>query len=360
MRFARTAKSLVALFLALTALQAQAWTRLPAVTFATLPAGTAHPEGITADDRGNLYVANFDVGKGSGPGDVLVFDRAGKLLRHLKVMASSALLLGLAFPPHSDKLLVIDFGNKNVLRVDPLTGESEVFATIPGGAAAGPNALAFDGNGNVYISDSFQGTIWRKPLDGNDPLVAWVSHPLLTTTGVPPFGANGIAFNNAATALFVANTGNDSIVRIPLPDGPAGTPGTPEVFVNSINGADGLIVDEDDNLWVAANQADEIVVLDPSGRAIAKLGDFGGIDRDGSPRGLLFPASLVRVGGFIYVTNLALDLRGFGLAQTLDSQWAAQVTQHTIARIRARIPPVPGLCGSDDHGREGKDGCRGH
>ncbi|MCK7498215.1 MAG: SMP-30/gluconolactonase/LRE family protein [Comamonadaceae bacterium] len=159
-------------------------------------------------------------------------------------------------------MLVIDFGNKNVLRVDPLTGNAEIFATIPGGAAAGPNALAFDGNGNVYISDSFQGTIWRKPLDGDDPLVAWVSHPLLTTTGVPPFGANGIAFNNAATALFVANTGNDSIVE----DSPARRsgrdPGTPEVFVNSINGADGLIVDEDDNLWVAANQADEIVVLD--------------------------------------------------------------------------------------------------
>jgi len=36
--------------------------------------------------------------------------------------------------------------------------------------------------------------------------------------------------------------------------------------VNSINGADGLIIDEHDNLGVAANQADEIVVLDPTGR----------------------------------------------------------------------------------------------
>jgi hypothetical protein len=116
-------------------------------------------------------------------------------------------------------------------------------------------------------------------------------------------------------------------------------------------------MDESDNLWVAANQADEIVVLDPSGRAIAKLGDFGGIDRGGSPIGLLFPASLVRVGGFIYVTNLALDLRGFGLPQTLDSQWAAQVTRHTIARIRARIPPVPGLC---PPGARGQDGCSGN
>jgi len=91
-----------------------------------------------------------------------------------------------------------------------------------------------------------------------------------------------------------------------------------------------------------ANQADEIVVLDPSGRVIAKLGDFDGIDRQGAPVGLLFPASLVRVDNFIYVTNLALDLRNFGLPQTVDSQWTAAVTRHTIARINAHLPPVRG------------------
>ena len=132
------------------------------------------------------------------------------------------------------------------------------------------------------------------------------------------------------------------MVRIPA----GGTPlvaGAPAVFVNSVNGADGLIIDEDDNLWVAANQADEIVVIDPSGRVIAKLGDFGGIDPRGAPNGLLFPASLVRSGNFIYVTNLALDLRLFGLPQAVDSQWTVQVTRHTVAKIPARIPPVPGL-----------------
>jgi hypothetical protein len=56
----------------------------------------------------------------------------------------------------------------------------------------------------------------------------------------------------------------------------------------------------------------------------------------------MFPASLVRVDNFIYVTNLALDLRNFGLPQAVDSQWAAQVTQYTIARIAAHLPPVRG------------------
>ena len=226
-----------------------------------------------------------------------------------------------------------------MLKVDPQTGASSVFTSIPGG---GPNALAFDAAGNVYVSDSFQATIWRVAPAGGAP-VAWVADPLLGTTGVPPFGANGMSFSRDASALFVANTGNDTIVRIPLPGGPSGTPGTPEIFVHSINGADGLAIDAANNLWVAANQADEIVVLDPSGRVIAKLGDFDGIDRRGAPVGLLFPASLVIVDDFVYVTNLSLDLRGFGLPQTVDSQWTAKVTRHTIARIRAHLPPVRGM-----------------
>lgn len=338
MTFSRTLKGALIALLAACSLQAQAWIRSPATTFAALPAGTAHPEGITADAQGNLYVANFDVSKAAGPGNIVVFDRAGRPLRTLDVAGSSPLLLGIAFHPLTGALLVIDFGNQQVLTVNPQTGTTALFATIPGGGAAGPNALAFDALGNVYISDSFQGKIWQTGAAGG-AVSEWAADPLLATSGVPPFGANGMAFNKAGTALFVANTGNDTVVRIPVA---AGAAGTAEVFVNSINGADGLLIDGDDNLWVAANQADEIVVLEPSGRVIAKLGDFDGLDPQGSPRGLLFPASLVLSNGFVYVTNLSLDLRLFGLPQTVDSQWAAAVTRHTIARIKAHIPPVQG------------------
>src|SRR5262249_29592949 len=132
-------------------------------------------------------------------------------------------------------------------------------------------------------------------------------------------------------------TANDTIVRIPAS---GGVVGNANVLTNSINGADGLILDEDDNIWVCANQADEIVVIDKTGKAIAKLGDFDGIDRDGAPIGFLFPASLVRRGDWIYVTNLSLDLRPVVGAQAVDSQWAAQVKTQTLSRIRARIPRI--------------------
>ncbi|HWE25025.1 MAG TPA: SMP-30/gluconolactonase/LRE family protein, partial [Myxococcales bacterium] len=203
----------------------------------------------------------------------------------------------------------------------------------------------------VYISDSFQGIIWRTGQDGG-VAINWIQSPLLLVfgptpgmaplTNVPPFGANGLAFNSAGV-LFIANTANDTVVQVP---DAALDPGTPTVFVNSINGADGLIIDSDDNLWVVANQADEIVVVDPSGKAIAKLGDFDGIAPDGSPRGLLFPASPVFYGDFVYVTNLALDLRDFNPQfNSVDSQWAAQVARWNVARISRHLPPAQGGLG---------------
>ena len=330
----RTAKIAALVCSWLLSSSASAWNRGEARRFATLPAGTAHPEGIAVDANGNVYVADFDVDRAAGPGQLVVFDPSGQTARVVNVAGSSNLLLGLDFHRvgRAVELLVLDFGAKNVLRVDPRTGASTIFATIPGGAAAGPNALTFDDAGNVYISDSFQGVIWQAAPTGG-AVTSWAASPLLTTTGVPPFGANGLAFNRARTALFVANTGNDTVVKIPVATRVA------EVFVNSINGADGLAIDEQDNIWVVANQADEIVVVEPvQGKAIAKLGDFDGL-RNGAPVGLLFPASLVFHGEWVYVTNLSLDLRLFSPTfNAVDSAWAAQVKRHTVARLPRRIP----------------------
>ena len=337
--FVRTAVVLLACFILLP-LNASAWKRGDVQRFATIPATgdprNANPEGIAVDrTNGDIYVATFAVGAASGPGKVFVFGANGALKRELEVEGSTNLLLGLDFHPKTGALLVIDFGGKQVLKVDPNTGAATVFTVIPGGGNAGPNALTFDGAGRVYISDSFQGIIWRTGQNGGTA-TAWASDALLTTTGFPPFGANGMGFNSDQSALFVANTGNDTVVRIPVKGSNAGTAA---VFVNSVNGADGLFVDENDSVWICANQADEIVVVDKTGKVIAKLGDFGGeLDTDGAPKGLLFPASLVRSGGFIYIANLSLDLRLFGLPQSVDSQWAAQVSTHTISRISATIP----------------------
>jgi sugar lactone lactonase YvrE len=319
--------------------KAWAWNRGHAEIFAVLPAGSSGPEGIEVGADGKVYVTTFGFtssGAASGEGQLFVFDAEGGLLRQVSIAGSSPHLLGLRFHP-AGALLVIDFGRQQVLRVNPLTGSSRVFMTVPAGPMAGLNDLTFDKAGNVYVSDSFRGVIWKTGAAGGEG-TAWVDDPLLRTTGIPPFGANGLRLDKSEANLFVANTGDDTVVRVPV--NRDGTAGVPSVFTNSINGADGLIIDDQGNLWVAANQADEIVVVNAQGKVIAKLGDFGGI-AGGLPIQMLFPASLRFHGEDLLVTNLALNTRLVGFL-TVDTDWSAQVSRYTVVKIPARIPEVHG------------------
>lgn len=138
-------------------------------------------------------------------------------------------------------------------------------------------------------------------------------------------GANGLALNSDETTLFIANTGDNRVLKMDVASS------TITVFAESVHGADGLLFDGSGRLWVAANQADQVVALNDKGRVVAKLGRFERIARDGTPRGLLFPASMVILGGQMYVTNLALPLT----AATGDEP-EEDVTRWTVARL-----PVP-------------------
>jgi hypothetical protein len=115
-------------------------------------------------------------------------------------------------------------------------------------------------------------------------------------------------------------------------------PGEPQVFVNRAC----LIIDEHDNLWIACNQSNESMVVEPTqGRVIAKLGDFGGIDRDGAPIG--FPWSNSLFHRDVLMTNLSLD-GGVYSSQTLrtvDGPWAVEVKLDTVSKIKKPIPCEP-------------------
>jgi sugar lactone lactonase YvrE len=314
---------------------AGAWDRSHATTFATLPPGSAHPEGITTDAKGSFYVVTWDYDHPKNLGHLIVFSREGKLQRRVEIAGSSSRLGDISFQPRTGALLVVDYGGKQVLKVDPMSGASSVFISIPGEKAA-PNGMTFDKKGNIYLTDSFQGTVWKTGPNGGVP-TPWVKTDLLVAHGVvTPLGANGLAFDHTEAALFVGNTGDNTIIRVPVVNGEAGQP---EVWVTSISGPDGMFVDEQDRLWVVANRADEVVVLDKTGKTVAKLGDFEGLDGQGAPLGLLFPAEMIKIGDYLYVGNLTVDVRYFkGRAQEGISQWAAQVKVFNIVKIPARIP----------------------
>src|SRR5438067_11777249 len=95
--------------LAFWSLGASAWDRGAVEKFATLPSGQANPEGLTVDKHGDVYVTTFGVSAPAGtPGQLFVFDARGNLKRQVSVAGSSSFLLGLAFHPQTNDLLVID------------------------------------------------------------------------------------------------------------------------------------------------------------------------------------------------------------------------------------------------------------
>ena len=335
---------------------AAAWKRGAVQTFALIPSGEPMVEGLAVGPDGKVYSPTFNP-TGSGPSQLFTFDPQGRLLKQVTIAGSSSAMLGLeVMPGTTNALLVIDFGAGQVLSVDPNNGSTAApCVTLPAANTpkSGLNGITFDNQSppNIYVSDSFEGIIWRfSPSEsgkacGEASIWAGPDATLLPSNGVPPFGANGIEFNSKFDTMFVCNTAMDWIVKIPV-----ATPTKPEVFTNSINGCDGLRLDSDDNIWVAANQADEIVVVsstgDSAGKAIAKLGDFDGVNQ-GVTNGLLFPASpaFSPDGKWLYVTNLELDLRTVTAVPgppdtTVDSDWTTQVTQHSIARLTAKIPPI--------------------
>lgn len=272
--------------------------------FATCP----FPEGIAIDPKGNVYASSFP---STPTANICVVDRTGKLSDVIPVPAGPGgvtSLLGMLFVP-SEGLYVLDFANGvapngRVLRIDPAT---HVVATIATGFAA-PNAIAQDHHGMLYVSDSFTGQI-RKVAPNGSSNTLWVQSDLLLPHGFPPFGANGVAFDRTQSYLYVANTADDRILRVPV--NKDGTAGAVEIFADgaainaaqntthALDGADGIAFDVQGNLYVCANQANEIQVLSPSGTLGARYAGAG-------TNALDFPASLVFKGRSLFITNLSL------------------------------------------------------
>lgn len=318
--------------------------------FAVLPDGVRYPEGITANPAtGEIYVGTFDSGPNSNK--LLRFGKNGRLIAQRDFLGTP--LLGLGFDAAHNKVFILNVGVAKVQRIaaafDSTTAVEDV-ATIPvigppGSRTVGnpdgssdtiefgssgfrvPNGMVFDHLGNLYVSDSFQGAIFRidnATTCGPPCAVTPVSHdPLLATAGFPPFGANGLALNAAETALFIANTGDNRVLKMDI------LTSAVSVFSEGVHGADGLLFDDSGRLWVAANQADELVALNDKGRVVARVGEFEGIRHDGTPRGLLFPASMVIVGERMYVTNLALPL-----TPAAGDEPEEDVTRWTVARFQ--------------------------
>ena len=264
------------------------------------------PEGIAADDWGRIYASSLNYNATSGPANICVLDPSGTIVDLISVPAATttgvAKLLGMLFVPN-EGLYVGDMGGGRVIRVNVTT---HAVTTIATGFGA-PNAFARDHLGNLWVSDSFPGTITKIAPGGATTTYSYPTELAPRAGETPGFGANGLAFDRGEQFLYVAETSRDQIYRVAYANGALGAISLFAQGVNggALDGADGIAFDVKGNLYVCSNQSDEIAVLDTAGHVIA---EYRGTGADAFSS----PASLVFRGRTVYVTDLALFHGGAG------------------------------------------------
>ncbi len=265
------------------------------------------PEGIAVDRQGRLYVGM------AFTGDIRRMAPDGTQQVTLATLRPGAgFLIGLAVDPTGTVYAALGSGNSpdsdahGVWRVSA-DGTQALLAALPTDGL--PNAIAFHRSGDLLVSDSLLGTIWRVTNAGQ--VSAWVQHPLLQgdLNACPPaelpfpVGANGLAFNQRGD-LFVANTTKALVARVPV--NADGSAGTPAVFAGpdcgTLDGADGLVMDAQDNLFVAVNGLDRLVRIDPAGRQQTLATGGQGLD---GPASLVFGATPATQRD-LFITNFSL------------------------------------------------------
>jgi sugar lactone lactonase YvrE len=175
-------------------------------------------------------------------------------------------------------------------------GIAQTFATQTEGA----NGIAFDRNGNLYVTGGRNGRIYRTgPEGGKAQIFAQITpHTRVlpdrkTEQAIP---ANGIVFDKDGTTLYIADTARGAIWKLAI--GADGSAGQPVLLTQSplLEGADGPAFDPQGNLWVAANERNAVVMVQPDGRVFD-------IQKNGSKGPLEFPTAVVFIGGTAYVSN---------------------------------------------------------
>lgn len=258
------------------------------------------PESITADDSGNFYLT---VG-----GTLRKYTVDHQLITLATIpIPAGAVTLGVKVGPQGN-IYVVSAGFTPspaaafVWRVSP-AGQVSLFATLPPEGI--PNDLVFDAQGNMYVTDSGLGQIWKIDPAGNPEV--WFADPLLLGNAANPvgvihaLGANGIAFDRARRYLYVSNTDYGRIVRIGFHRGRA--QGIEVVTTNELlRGADGIAFDAFGILYVAVNSTDRIVTVGRDG-AVSVLAEGSPLD---APSSLVFGTRCFD-RRTLYVTNFAIQ-----------------------------------------------------
>ncbi len=172
------------------------------------------------------------------------------------VNGTNGLMLGLAFNPTTQELYfgVASFNvavQAGIYKVPSTGGVATLVASDL--QLSFPNGLAFDSTGNLYVTESANGLIYKIDHTTNAATI-WLDDPTLKanatncTPNTPfPLGANGIFLtgSGATAALTVSNTNLAQIVKIPI--NMDGTAGAVAILAgpdcSTLGGIDGIVND---------------------------------------------------------------------------------------------------------------------
>ena len=280
------------------------------------------PEGVVV--RGSrAYVSTQSHGgtAGLGPSTVVAFStRTGKLFRTYtiqgEVLAQDHSLTNMAFD-RKHRLYVLS-SQLGLLRIHLKTGAQETYAppvpdlpacsAVPVGTPCSPttsdqaplaNSIAFAPDGNAYVTDSTQATIFRIPPGGGPPVI-WFQDARLG--GV--VGANGVKLSPDGQRLYVAVSftlaGKGPIYTLPLVAAPAA--GDLALFHEyGADGPDEIAFGRSGRLYVSLAVANAASVLDPSGNEVAR---YAGPATNGVP--IDAPSGVAFRGRSLLMNNHAL------------------------------------------------------
>ena len=137
-----------------------------------------------------------------------------------------------------------------------------------------PNDIAFAPDGDAYVTDSLQATIWRVPKGGGTAKI-WRQSPAFASAS---FGINGLRLNPAANRVYVTVTADlanqASVYRMPLAPKQQAAPNLTLVHKFAASEQpDGIAFGKFGKLFVAMADpvAPGVMILKPNGAVQTKL-----------------------------------------------------------------------------------------